>query len=59
MGFKDTTLSESTAFTDAVKIDWGNITELKFLKLETTPVKYLMQIPGDNQIYEFRNRVCE
>lgn len=55
MGFKDTTLSENTAFTDVVKIDWGNVTEMRFLKLETTPVKYLMQIPGDNQIYEFED----
>jgi hypothetical protein len=54
-GFKDTTLSESTAFTEVVKIDAGNITEMRFLKLETTPVKYLMQIPGDNQIYEFED----
>jgi hypothetical protein len=51
--FKDTTLAEGTAFTDVVRADWGNVTEFRFLKLNTTPVKYLLQIPGDNQIYEF------
>ena len=52
-GFKDTTLSAETAFTDIVKIDAGNVTELRFLKIESTPAKYLLQIPGDNQLYEF------
>ncbi len=51
--FKDTTLSAETAFTDIVKVDAGNVTEMRFLRIESTPVKYLLQIPGDNQIYEF------
>lgn len=51
--FKDTTLSEGTAFTDIVKVDWGNQTEFRFLKINSTPVKYLLQIPGDPQIYQF------
>ncbi|MBK8551629.1 MAG: DUF4340 domain-containing protein [Ignavibacteria bacterium] len=51
-GFKDTTLTEQTNFTDKVIVDWGTKTQLNFLKLDTTPPKYLLQVPGDSQIYE-------
>ena len=51
-GFKDTVLTDQTEFTEKVIIDWGNKTQLNFLKIESTPPKYLLQIPGDNQIYE-------
>lgn len=52
MSFKDTALSDQTAFTEKVIIDWGPKTEMKFLKTETTSPKYLLQVTGDNQIYE-------
>lgn len=51
-GFKDTTLSDQTNFDETVIIDWGNKSELNFLKIEGTPVKYLLQVTGDNQVYE-------
>lgn len=51
-GFKDTTLTDQTNFTEKVIIDWGTKTQLNFLKLDTTPPKYLLQVPGDSQIYE-------
>ncbi|MBK8981410.1 MAG: DUF4340 domain-containing protein [Ignavibacteria bacterium] len=51
-GFSDTTLSDQTEFTSKVIIDTGTKTELNFLKLDTTPVKYLLTISGDKQIYE-------
>ncbi|MEO8447895.1 MAG: DUF4340 domain-containing protein [bacterium] len=50
--FKDTTLSDQTVFTEKIIIDWGPKTEMKFLKLNTTPVKYLLVLNNDNQIYE-------
>lgn len=50
--FKDTAISEQTNFDNVVKIDWGPKTELRFLKLNTTPVKYLLQVSDDKQIYE-------
>jgi Domain of unknown function (DUF4340) len=50
--FKDTTLSPETKFDDIVKIDWGNKTEIRFLKLDTSPVTYLVQLPDDKQIYD-------
>lgn len=52
MSFKDTSLSEQTAFNEKVIVDWGPKTEMKFLKIESTPPKYLLQVTGDNQIYE-------
>lgn len=51
--FKDTTLAPETAFTDVVRINHGSTTELRFLKLNTSPVKYLMQVTGDTQVYMF------
>jgi hypothetical protein len=51
-GFKDTTLSPETKFNDVIKVDWGNKTEIRFLKLDTNPVKYLVQVSDDKQIYE-------
>ncbi len=51
-GFKDTTLSPQTDFSEVIDIDWGNKTQLKFLKLETTPVKYLLVVSDDKQMYE-------
>lgn len=53
--FTDTTLSAETAFTDILKVDWGNQTEFRFLKINSTPAKYYMQIPGDSQIYSFED----
>ncbi len=50
--FYDSLLSENTKFTDIINIDWGNKTTLKLLKTETTPVKYLLKVEGDKQIYE-------
>lgn len=54
-GFKDTILAPDTKFNDAVKIDWGNKTEIRFLKLDTSPVKYLVQVSDDKQIYELED----
>ncbi len=50
--FKDTVISEDTKFTDYISVDWGNKTVMKFLKTETAPVKYLLKVDGDKQIYE-------
>lgn len=50
--FKDTTLSDQTVYTEKIIVNGAGKTQLNFLKLETTPVKYLLQIPGDSQIYE-------
>lgn len=50
--FSDTTLTEESNFTNKIIIDAGNKTELNLLKLDTQPVKYLLMIPGDKQIYE-------
>ncbi|HMS64752.1 MAG TPA: hypothetical protein PKD83_05795 [Ignavibacteria bacterium] len=35
-----------------VNIDWGNKTQMKFIKTETTPVKYYLKVEGDKQVYE-------
>ena len=51
-GFSDTTLTDQTAFTDKVIVDWGTKTQINFLKIDSDPVKYLVLIPGDQQIYE-------
>lgn len=58
-GFKDTILTPETKFNDIVKIDWGNKTEIRFLKLNTTPVKYLVQVSDDKQIYEVDEGVAK
>lgn len=50
--FKDTTLSDQTSFDEKVIIDWGPKTEINFLKTNTSPPKYLVQVAGDKQIYE-------
>jgi hypothetical protein len=50
--FKDTALSDQTNFTDKIIIDWGEKTQLNFLKLDAAPPVYLLQVPGDPQIYE-------
>lgn len=51
--FKDSTITDFTDFNEAVIIDWGSNTktELKFLKLDTTPVKYLLKVSGNDQIF--------
>jgi len=51
-GFKDTTLSDQTVFDETIVVDWGQKTEMKFLKLDISPPKYLLQVSGDKQIYE-------
>lgn len=51
-GFRDTTLSEQTNFTEKVIVNGAGKTQLNFLKLDTVPPKYLLQLQGDNQIYE-------
>ncbi len=54
--FKDTVLSAETNFNEIIKVNWdGKSTEFKFLKTEAVPPKYLMQIPGDPQIYQFED----
>lgn len=50
--FSDTTLTDQTAFTDKVIVDWGTKTQINYLKIDSDPVKYLVMIPGDDQIYE-------
>ncbi|MDQ3021115.1 MAG: DUF4340 domain-containing protein [Bacteroidota bacterium] len=51
-GFKDTTLAPQTEFDEVIKVDWGNKSDLNFLKLDGSPVKYLVQVSGDKQVYE-------
>jgi hypothetical protein len=52
--FKDTTLADDTKYTDKVKVNWGSQTTIfNYLKVETTPVKYLLKISGINQVFEF------
>ena len=52
--FKDTILAPETTFDDIVKVNWdGKTTEFKFLKVESVPAKYILQIPGDPQLYQF------
>lgn len=57
-GFKDTTLTDQTAFTEKVVVDWGTKTRINFLKLNSTPVKYLVMVQGDPQIYELDETVA-
>jgi len=58
-GFKDTTLTDQTAFTDKVIVDWGTNTQINFLKLDSEPVKYLVMVSGDGQIYELDETVAK
>lgn len=50
--FKDTVLAEGTSFDNTILIDWGNKTQINFLKQDQEPVKYLIKVSDDNQIYE-------
>jgi hypothetical protein len=49
--FKDTTLAADTNFDYSILVNWGPVTELKFLKMKTEPVQYLVQVSNDPQIY--------
>lgn len=49
--FKDSTITDFTGFNEAIVIDWGTKTELKFLKLDSAPVKYLLKVSGNDQIF--------
>lgn len=51
-GFKDTVLAGDTKFDKTIIVDWGNKSVINFLKLNQEPVKYLVRVDGDNQIYE-------
>ena len=50
--FKDTLLADDSKFSNLVNIDWGNKSNMKFLKTETTPVVYYLKVDGDKQVYE-------
>lgn len=49
--FKDTLITDYSGFTTTVNIDWGNKTQMKFMKTNTIPAMYLLKVEGDNQIY--------
>ena len=49
--FKDTTLSDQTNFTERIIVNGAEKTQLNFLKLDSAPPKYLLQIPGESQIF--------
>lgn len=51
-GFKDTTIADDAGFSNQLIIDWGNKTQMRFLKTDTEPVKYYLKVDGDKQIYE-------
>ncbi|MDQ3194168.1 MAG: DUF4340 domain-containing protein, partial [Bacteroidota bacterium] len=51
-GFKDTVISDQSDFDATVIVDSGEKKEFKFLKLDTTPAKYLLKVTGDPQVYE-------
>ncbi|MBV6479643.1 MAG: hypothetical protein HGGPFJEG_02430 [Ignavibacteria bacterium] len=51
-GFKDTVLADNTKFDKTIIVDWGNKSIINFLKLNQEPVKYLVKVDGDKQIYE-------
>lgn len=52
--FKDTVLGPETKFDRTIKIDWGNTTELMFLKRgDSTNVNYLLKVSDKKQIFEF------
>ncbi|MEP7146282.1 MAG: DUF4340 domain-containing protein [bacterium] len=51
-GFRDTLISDQSDFTATVIVDNGNKSEFRFLKLDTTPVKYLLKVSGDLQVYK-------
>lgn len=57
--FKDTTLAPQTDFDGIIRVDWGNKTDLMFLKIDSDPVKYLIQVSGDKQIYEVDEAVAK
>lgn len=50
--FKDTLFAEDSKFSNLVNIDWGNKTNMKFMKTETTPAVYYLKVDGDKQVYE-------
>ncbi|MEO6695707.1 MAG: DUF4340 domain-containing protein [Ignavibacteria bacterium] len=54
-GFKDTTFSDQTKFSNVLNIDWGNKTTLMFLKSDTTSSKYFLKVSDGNQIFELDN----
>lgn len=51
-GYLDSALADDAKFSNMVNIDWGNKTQMKFIKTETTPVKYYLKVEGDKQVYE-------
>lgn len=50
--FRDTTLSDQTVYTEKIIVNGPEKTQINFLKLDTTPAKYLVKLNGDDQIYE-------
>ena len=42
--FRDTTMTDSDEFKEKMVIDWGNKTELKFLKLDINPGKIFIKV---------------
>lgn len=58
--FKDTVLGPGTAFTDKVKVNWGdNSTELNFLKeSDSTNVNYLLKVSGNEQVFYFNQALA-
>lgn len=51
-GFKDTTLSGQSKYSNILNVDWGNKTTLMFLKSDTATSKYLLKVTDGNQIFE-------
>lgn len=51
--FRDTVISNDSKFDKTVRVDWGKITELNFLKApDTLNVQYYIKVTDNNQIFE-------
>jgi len=50
--FKDTVLAPETKFDNKLTVDWGVLSQINFLKLNTEPPKYLVKVSDDPQVYE-------
>jgi hypothetical protein len=49
--FKDTTLAGDTNFDYRLIVNWGPVTEFKFVKMSGEPVQYMLQVSDEKQIY--------
>jgi hypothetical protein len=51
--FQDTVLSKDTDFDKKVKVNWGKLTEINFLKLpDTLFTNYYIKVTDNDQIFE-------